>query len=48
MGIENGAEKQQEHDAEDDKGEHIIIAVVKQQKYESQDNRGAYPDNLHT
>ena len=48
MGIKDSTEEQQEHNAEDDKGKHVVVTVVEQQKHKSQNDGGAYPDNLHT
>ena len=47
MGIEDGAKQQYQHHTEDNKGKHIVIAVIKHQQDETQHNRGANPHDLH-
>ena len=48
MRIEDGGKEQHQHDAEDNQGKHIVEPVVEHQDYETQNDRGSYPDNLHT
>ena len=48
MGIEDGAEEQDKQQAEDDKRQHLVIAVVEHQQDKAQYDRSAYPHNLHT
>ena len=47
MGIEDSAEQQYQHHAEDDIGKHVEIAVIEHQDNESQYDRRANPHNLH-
>ena len=48
MGIEDGAKEQDKQQAEDDKRQHLVIAVVEHQQDKAQYDRSAYPHNLHT
>ena len=48
MRIEDGAKQQHQHHTEDDKGKHIVVAVVEHQQDEPQHDRGADPHDLHT
>ena len=47
MRIKDGTKQQQQHNAKDDKGKHVEIAIVEQQNHEAYHDRGGYPYNLH-
>ena len=48
MRIEYRGKEQQQHEAENDIGKHVEIAIIEHQDHKAQHNRGTDPYDLHT